>query len=124
MMQHQIWHKTEGFRPLFFCALMNITTYSTTEKVAGTWIDGSTLYMRVFKWTRTDSSSIALPFDYTKIKRAEVYTLGKNGAFSPMYYQSSTDRFRWWIHPQLNFSVGGSYPEYPITLWAIFWYTH
>ena len=77
----------------------NLTTYSTEEKVVGTWIDGKPLYRRVVtKTTTSDSDTIDItdiPFDYLKMDGRAILTPGQANEYRvEPYYQSSSDYVR------------------------------
>ncbi len=77
--------------------LKNATTYSTTETVIGTWIDGSAVYRKVIKWsgeipTATETS---IPHNITNLKRviSAFMFADSNGRFMPITSASETPTF-------------------------------
>lgn len=82
--------------------LTNATTYSTTEKIVGTWIDGKPIYRKVINYsvntgvTSYDIASLNIDIPvkfYTIIKRTSSDYID----YETPYYVSGSDYFRSFI---------------------------
>ena len=80
--------------------LTNLSTYSTTEQVIGTWIDGKPLYKKIYEFTNLPSGNVSnsYPLGLTNIdtKMYQVYIKRNpsNPDLEGMYYTGSSDYVR------------------------------
>lgn len=81
-------------------------TYSTEEKVVGTWIDGKPLYRKVYSTTSKANIDLSnLNCDYIEIVRTR---LKVSGYTRNPYYTSSSDYFRTLIDSNENLMIEAS----------------
>lgn len=86
--------------------LSDILTYSTDEKVVGTWIDGKPLYRKVYSTTSKANIDLSnLNYDYIEIIRTR---LKVSGYTRNPYYTSSSDYFRTLIDAQKKLTIEAS----------------
>lgn len=71
--------------------LNNIKNYSTTETAIGVWIDGSTIYRKVFSYTESNNSNWTNIFDCSSLNIKAVIKI----------YGSAGDSYNW-----INLPVG------------------
>lgn len=58
--------------------LTNLITYSTTETVVGTWIDGKTIYRKVIQYNKTSNGQVDLSLSSYGITNIENIWLNQN----------------------------------------------
>ena len=112
-------------------AIMNISNYSTTEKIIGTWIDGSPLYRIVIEqaWGTGDTCEITLPSGITKMINVYGYGYWQTvDQYRPICLQSSDSSSinGYWASSNPTkyiFAGGNNWKVRNATLYAIFEYT-
>jgi len=106
-------------------------TYSTTERVVGTWIDNKPIYRKVFtgSWSSAQGT-INLVDNVAQIVRFEPIFKRANSSYyyTDAYYVSSTDRLQFYFNPsgtmmRLGYSCGSDYPSANGDYTIIFEYT-
>lgn len=73
-------------------------TYSTSEQVVGTWIDGSTLYEKTFNITTPSTGLNSIPHNILNIGdiiNIEGTAIRSNGATQPLGFISSANNYGW-----------------------------
>ena len=101
-------------------------TYSTTEQVVGTWIDGKPIYRKVVTFSRNDSSQFTISFSgVDKFIKIDGTAYGNTGLKHILYHVSDADQFRCYIQDNndLTILVGSTHPRAPFTGYVIVEYT-
>lgn len=108
----------------------DLTTYSTTEKVVGTWIDGKPIYRKVLTLVLISTSLNGVSQDVTDLNIdaiTHIEGISQSDPTSTNYaWDSAVDRFRVFYNPitkELRAQGGSSYPTLPCTVYVILEYT-
>lgn len=92
--------KTTSDTDTYSCNYVNdLTTYSTTEQVVGTWIDGKPLYRKVYKETKNVTSySLTPPSNVNTYVNIEIMQQDDSNAWIKDYaWSTSNDYLRVFI---------------------------
>ena len=101
-------------------------TYSTTEQVVGTWIDGKPIYRKVVTFSRDNSSQFTISFSgVDKFIKIDGTAYGSTGLKHILYHVSDSDQFRCYVQDNndLTILVGSTHPRTPFTGYVIVEYT-
>ena len=108
----------------------DLTTYSTTEKVVGTWIDGKPIYRKVLTLVLTSTSSSGVSQDVTDLNIdaiTHIEGISQSDPHSTNYtWDETLDKFRTYYDPnrkEIRAQGGSSYPTLPCTVYVILEYT-
>lgn len=111
----------------YSCDYINdINTYSTTEQVVGTWIDGKPIYRKVVTFSRDNSSQFTISFSgVDKFIKIDGTAYGNTGLKHILYHVSDSDQFRCYVQANndLTILVGSTHPRTPFTGYMIVEYT-
>lgn len=114
----------DGVRTAFFAPSIK-HTYSATEQIVGTWIDGKPIYEKTITENFTSNTGSVSLASYSIDKLIEVKARGiqpsSNNIVFMSYYGGESDYARWYYRPSdstLQVRFGSSYGkgEYYITL--------
>lgn len=94
----------------------NLDSYSLSEKIVGTWIDGSPIYRKCKVYTWTGSTNYDTTFfdsPPSKVINQRVQIISNNTYAKTMDYWNSSDFCRCWIYLTSNpanvcFNIGGA----------------
>ena len=74
----------------------NLSNYSTTETLIGTWIDGKALYRKVYNFgTLPDTTSATINSDLNNVKIVKIYgyAVASNNTTIPLPYPTPSTNF-------------------------------
>lgn len=97
-------------------------SYSTTEQVIGTWIDGKPLYRKVFTGTKTSGTPLQFSItNFNQLINAFGYiTVNDNGTYYTYpipYYETSTAYIRFQINSGVRlYSSNGTFINGEVTM--------
>lgn len=76
----------------------NINTYSTSEKIAGTWVDGSTVYEKTFVINTPSGGLNTITHNISnlgEVVNLEGAAIRSNGAVQPLGFISAANNYGW-----------------------------
>ena len=107
-------------------AVKEANTYSTEEKVVGTWIDGKPIYRKVVEFTSdTTQKIVSITGKIDKFTFIDAYAKGGNNLIHGLYRVDDNDQFRYYINVDntMHFQSGSNFPLLPYTAYVIAEYT-